>query len=77
MGRERQRDIMKWASKKILPELGEGYPSDSEPQASLNGGWWLVISQGGYFTDYQGDLLISAEPENEVGFSVILEPQEC
>lgn len=50
MGRERQRDIMKWASKKILPELGEGYPSDSEPQASLNrGGGWLfhreVISQ--------------------------------
>lgn len=76
MGRERQRDIMKWASKKILPELGEGYPSDSASGESEQG-WWLVISQGGYFTDYQGDLLISAEPENEVGFSVILEPQEC
>lgn len=71
VGMGRHLDIMKWASEVTLPKLAEGYLPDSEPQTSLNSGL-LVISPG----SSQGNLHISAEPENGFSFSVILEPQE-
>ena len=72
-GKGETADVVKWASELILPKLADRYPPDSEARASLSSGMYLLFHQA----VTPGNLQISADSENGLGFSVILQPQEC